>query len=403
MSTTTQSTEQGGRGAARDCVYPLKPEVRTEFQEWLKQKQQQEDFGHSYTHKKARKRYARAKDVGRYFVQEYDEFSTVFITYCNGVRDTDENIVENAESFYPRKIVRKRRKILKDLGAYDEYAGVSLLAPKSGAEVPHPSAPNGEPYTHAHDFLWIPTTEVSEEDFAPLVEEYNDKVEDYSVSEAISVQHHTSDDVTTPFSSETDTQRGATTALPQELGRNLPLLDLSYEQGRYDARDAPTYVEKWCAALRLGKDETTDTKGIRRFRTLGRFSEYADEMKRRREEDSEEPEVPHPSAPQEDTPSTKKSNTDKQTSSQSTPKGSTVGNGESPASGSNQGTGKCAAEPDTILSEPEQTFVDKYVQKVGKMSSERITEAIENNKSELSRKTERIRPQVLINHIQYRL
>lgn len=348
MITTTQSTDDGGTGAWPSVFTPEEPEVpqtkaplRAKFREWCERKQQQEDFGHSYTHKKARKRYARAKDVGRYFVQEYDEFSTVFITYCNGVRETDESIVENAQSFYPRRIVRKRRQILKELEVYDDYAGVSLLAPKSGAEVPHPNAQAGEPYTHAHDFLWIPTTEVSEEDFAPLVEEYNGRVEDYSIAEAVTVETHTSDDVTTPFDCDTDRERGATTALAQELGKNLPLLDLSYEEGRYDARDAPTYVEKWCAALRLGKDETTDTKGIRRFRSLGRFGELADEMKRRRQaDDSEEPEVPHPSAPQEDTPSSEQANTDKQASAPSNPKGSTVGNGENPASGSDESRGE---------------------------------------------------------------
>lgn len=390
MSTSLQQQQNNcGGKEARACVHPDKPdgsqidaERRTTFRQWCERKQQQEDFGHSYTLKKARKRYARAKDVGRHFVQEYDEFSTVFITYCNGVRDAEESIVENAQSFYPRRIVRKRRQILKELDAYEEYAGVSLLAPKSGAEVPHPDAPSGEAYTHAHDFLWIPSTEVSEEDFRPLVEEYNDRVDDYSVSEAVNVETHTSDDVTTPFDCDTDRERGATTSLAQELGRNLPLLDLSYEQGRYDARDAPTYVEKWCAALHLGKDETTDTKGIRRFRTLGRFGELADEIHAKRQaegSDSEEREVPHPNAPTQE--QVQDSTNSKQSpETQDTPK-----------------------PPETNLSEEEKHFVDSYVAEVGNPSEERIVGAMNNNIGELRRKTEKIRPEVLTNYIQHRL
>jgi len=353
MTTTTQSTDDGGTGAGAGV---FNAPTLTKFRNWLDSKQQKEDFGHSYTHKKARKRYARAKDVGRYFVQQYDEFTTVFITYCNGIRESDESIAENAQSFYPRRIVRKRRRILKRLGVYDEYAGVSMLAPKPGREVPHRNAPSEEPYTHAHDFLWIPSTDISEDDFRPLVEEYNDRVEDYSINEAVSVQHHKSEEVSTPFESETDRQRGDTTALSQELGRNLPLLDLSYEQGRYDARDAPTYVEKWCAALRLGKDGTTDTKGIRRFRTLGRFGELADDMHTRRQGESEEPEVPHPSAPSEEDTQPASDNTTSESdksgeagSAPSNPKGSTVERGDKPASARDESKGK---DSTTVIETP---------------------------------------------------
>jgi len=301
------------------------------FRNWLSEKQQKEHFGHSYTHKKAKQRFAKAKDCDRHFVEEYDSFSTVFITYCNGVRDNSTSVVENANSFYPRNLIRKRREILKELGVYDDYAGVSLLAPKSGAEVPRPSAQQGEPYTHAHDFLWIPTTEVSEEDFTQLVEDYADSVEDFNVSQAVSVEHHVSEEVTTPFASETDRRRGDTTALPQELGRNLPLLDLSYEQGRFDASDAPLYVEKWCAALRLGSDGSTETKGVRRFRTLGSFHEAADTARQRRRSDDEESgaEVPRPSAPS--------------------------------------------------LSEVEQQFVNQYLEQVGDTSEQQIEQQLERN------------------------
>lgn len=281
------------------------------FREWCQSKQRKQDFDHSYTLKKARKRYARAKDVDRHFSENYDTFSTVFITYCKGVRDSSESIAENAKSLYTRRLVRKRRRILKELGVYDDYAGVSLLAPKPGDEVPHPSTQSGEPYTHAHDFLWIPGTDVSEEDFLPLVESFAEDVDDFDVDRAISVEHHNSGEIDSPSVCEMDRQRGPTTALPQELGRNLPLLDLSYEQGRYDARDAPGYVEKWCAALRLGKDGDLSTKGVRRFRPLGGFHDFAEVARTRRRlqearasadalvEVADEPYdvIPHPSAP----------------------------------------------------------------------------------------------------------
>lgn len=88
---------------------------------------------------------------------------------------------------------------------------------------------------------------------APLVEEYGERVEGFSAEEAATVEHHTSSEVRReyPNQSEADRIRGVTTALPQELGRNLPLLE-------------------WCAHLRLG-DYDLSTKEIRRVRPLGGF------------------------------------------------------------------------------------------------------------------------------------
>jgi len=71
-----------------------------------------------------------------------------------------------------------------------------------------------------------------------------------------------------------DSTRGATTALPHELGSNLPCL-----QTRLDARGSPRYAEHWCAQMRLGAKGSLDTKGVHRFRTHGRFSELADMQK----------------------------------------------------------------------------------------------------------------------------
>jgi hypothetical protein len=179
--------------------------------------------------------------------------------------------------------VRKRRNILKELGAYERYAGVSLLAPKEGDRVPQAN----DPYSHAHTFLWIPG-EVSAEDFYPLVKRHIKHVEgateeNHPLDEAVSVQIHDSSEVKTPSSvkargADLDRERGPTTALPQELGANLPLL-----RCRFDARGAPEYIEEWCAHLRLGTDGERSTRGTSRFRKLGRYEKYANSLKWQRQ------------------------------------------------------------------------------------------------------------------------
>lgn len=235
------------------------------FREWCEERAEA-DKTHSYTRRKANRRYARGKDVDRWFIREYEYFSTVLITYC---RQRDgKPLAEHAENFYPRQVTRKRRRILKRAGVDEGYGGISILAPK------HRVPPSSAPTTHAHDFLWLPS-HVSEEKFAPLRE-----VEGFDVH--ISVQKHISADVKTPESVEVrgsglDTHRGDTTRLPQELGRNLPLLTC-----RFDARGTPEYVEKWCAHLREGRDGSFSSQGVRRFRTLGSFEERANSEKSRR-------------------------------------------------------------------------------------------------------------------------
>jgi|GEM_PF-4440105 len=250
------------------------------FREWCRERAEKE-ASHSYTRKMANRRFARAKDIDRHFIKEYDTFSTVLITYDAGV-PVDESVAEHSTRFYPRAVVRKRRGILKRLDVYEKFAGVTLLAPKKGSRVPQANAP----YSHAHTFLWIPT-EVSAEDFHPLVERHIKHVDgatenNHPLDDVITVQVHDSTEVKTPDSvieqgSGLDIKRGATTALPQELGRNLPL-----QKCKFDARGAPSYIEKWSADLRLGTDQLLITRGISRFQKLGVFKEYADAMKLRR-------------------------------------------------------------------------------------------------------------------------
>lgn len=252
------------------------------FRKWCEERAANEK-SHTYTFKTAKRRYAKAKDVDRYFIKEYDTFSTVLITYDAG-EPIDESVAEHSKRFYPRAVVRMRRNILKKLGAYNEYAGVTVLAPKKGSRVPHPNAPSG--YSHAHTFLWIPG-EVSAEAFHPLIERHIARVEgateaDHPLYKAVTVEVHESAEVQTPDSviaqgSGLDIERGATTALPQEVGRNLPL-----QNCQFDARGAPTYIEKWCACLRLGTDQLLTTRGLSRFQNLGSFKEYADEVRLRR-------------------------------------------------------------------------------------------------------------------------
>lgn len=237
------------------------------FREWCEERAES-DKTHSYTRRKANRRNAKGKDVGRSFVREYEGFSTILITYCR--QRNGESPAEHAESFYPRQVTRKRRRILKREGVYQEHAGVSTLAPKSPDRVPPASAPT----THAHDFFWLPK-HVEAEAFAPLCE-----VEGFDVD--VSVEHHISAEVETPESvkargSGIDKHRGDTTRLSQELGANLPLLNC-----RFDARGTPAYVEEWCAHLRAGTDGSFSTQGVRRFIKLGTFEERADSMKARR-------------------------------------------------------------------------------------------------------------------------
>lgn len=149
---------------------------------------------------------------------------------------------------------------------------------------PYPNSPSG--YSHAHTFLWIPR-KVSPEDFHPLIERHIKHVDgaterDHPLDKAVTVNVHESTKVETPDSvrergSNLDEERGDTTRFPHELGNNLPVL-----KSRFDARGAPSYVQEWCASLRLGTDGELCSRGISRFQRLGVFSEVADSMKWRR-------------------------------------------------------------------------------------------------------------------------
>jgi hypothetical protein len=244
-----------------------------QFREWCEERSNN-DKTHSYTRRRANRRFAQAKDVDRNFVREYDRFSTILITYAQP-QASDQSIASEADSFYPRKITRKRRRILKQQNVYDEAALLSVLAPKFDDEVPYSTSPNATVHTHSHDFIWIPTDTIEQEVFKRL-----EQIEDFEVD--VSIESHVSSEVKTPDDviergSGMDRQRGDTTSLPQELGNNIPLLNC-----QFDARGAPEYVEEWCAHLRAGVDESFETKGIRRYSKLGTFDMRANNEKYRR-------------------------------------------------------------------------------------------------------------------------
>jgi hypothetical protein len=238
------------------------------FREWLEERANN-DKTHSYTRRRANKRFAKGKDVDRNFIREYDSFSTILITYTKQ-RKSNQSIADHADSFYPRKITRKRRRILKQENVYDEAALLSVLAPKFGDRVPSSNSPS----THAHDFIWI-SDNISKECFKRL-----EQISDFEVD--VSIQHHISEEVETPPSvmergSALDRKRGDTTALPQELGSNIPLLNC-----QFDARSASDYIEKWCAHIRSGTNNSFKQRGIRRYRKLGTFDMRSNNQKYRR-------------------------------------------------------------------------------------------------------------------------
>jgi hypothetical protein len=74
-----------------------------------------------------------------------------------------------------------------------------------------------------------------------------------------------------------DDERGETTALPHEVGNNLPLLKTDL-----DARGLPEYAEKWCAELCLHPDGDPSVGGISRVKKWGKFGEMEAEQRWKR-------------------------------------------------------------------------------------------------------------------------
>lgn len=283
------------------------------FQDWSKNKQEMRrkeydntDFQHSvehaYSYKSELEKFVRAKDVERWFIGEYDKITAILVTYTKP-RDSDESVVDHAQGIYSRRIKRKRRECIKATGYWDEYAGVSLLAPRD-------VAPNAsDQTTHGHDVTLMPGF-ISSESFGPLRQE--DGVD-------VSIQYARSEQVESPSAinrSDLEQSRGPTSSLAQEVGANLPVLtaiesfrdkvqaDPSINSARYkatlDATDCPEYVERWCAHMSGGDDGDPSTNGVQRWTPLGRWREIADSMKDERDygpDDSDGPQFDFDLAP----------------------------------------------------------------------------------------------------------
>jgi hypothetical protein len=236
---------------------------------------------HNYSHYQAQKNYARAKDVGRYFWRNYDEFTTIHI-----VRTADENdapLVEQTEAMTPDAYYQSRYRLLKRLS--DDYARLTVLAPK------YPTRPKSTVRTHIHTGLWLPG-HYSPDCVDSLRDKHHEKVPG-ATSVSISAEHHSSDDGP-PVVQGMDQSRGGTSRLPHELaGANQPLMGV--ETDALDLHDPRSL--KWCATLSAGSDGSQSTRGMSYWRERGNFSEYADEiedsMRRQTYRDLKRSELPY--------------------------------------------------------------------------------------------------------------
>lgn len=286
------------------------PEVQI-FRQWLAQQREKRcteyDDGthqyrvqHAYSLHTARRRSGQAKDVGRHFIEEYERFTTVVVTYC-AEKESSETIAEHASKFYPSALSQPRWEIFNRGIDTEQWAGCRLLAPEKPANTPTPT------FTHGHAIYWVEGWH-DREAFEKLRETFLTEVDGATkelnpLGRMIQVQQHTSAEIE-PHNSvkrdDLDVERGATTAASGEVAANLPLLrarnalrerDASAEEwARADAEKCPNWVEYWLAHLRLGLDGDSDTSGISRWGTLGDFREIADEMKEGRGYDEEKSE-----------------------------------------------------------------------------------------------------------------
>jgi hypothetical protein len=267
------------------------------------------DPQHNWSHWKSRQNFGKLKDAERYCWQEWDEFTTVHM-----VRTADDNtdpLLEQTDAMTPRSYYECRRRLLKRLS--DEYAAVELYAPKYSA-----THAENTVRTHSHEEYMMPGHH-SLNTFDILIDKHMDKVSG-ATSVHVSVQHHSAESPDRPathaektvWSDYTptrvkrhdrpdsyqgakhglDAERGMTTGLPHELaGENQPLMNTQTDA--LDIHDRRAL--KWLATLSASHDGKHDTPGKSYLRELGNFSEYAGEMKSRREESEDSDDlITHP-------------------------------------------------------------------------------------------------------------
>lgn len=240
-----------------------------EFCLWLEGKREQAHpfpLQHNWSHRVARRRFARAKDVDRYFWDTYDEFTTVLLT-----RTSDENVeplLEQTEELSPNSYKQTRRRLLNRLSGDSEYAAVVVKAPKYNLPNPQPTV-----RSHVHEAYWVPGFHSADE-FELLLSKHGEKVPGATSGDCIVQQHSTDTYPTLSQRSGVDSVRGGTTALPYELAENLPLMDAERDASDlYDDR-----ALEWCAILSAGSDGSHSTKGATCWQPLGCFRECADEV-----------------------------------------------------------------------------------------------------------------------------
>lgn len=275
-------------GGNSDSPAPCTNDTQTlveSFRGWLEDKEPLSSRyypDHAYSRKSERAKYAKAKDCDRVVQSRWPTFSTVSIVVNPS---TDQSPSEQAQGLYRKDMREARAKVLKDLGVWEDYAGLRLKAPR-------PTSTGGKsPDTHGHILLWLPGRGYSREDFRPILEAHPVDQD----GEAIQIQEHVSDAVTTPENvlqrgSALDTERGDTTALPHEAAMNLPMV----KHDAYEARKCPDYIEKWYAWMKAGRDDDPTTRGLRRTQALGRFNEYAQAAKDTRESSTGEKSIALP-------------------------------------------------------------------------------------------------------------
>lgn len=245
---------------------------------------------HAYSLHKAKKRAVRASDVDRHFIDEYEKFTTVLVTYCVE-RKADESVSEHANQFYPSDLSKARWNVFNRGVDTQEWAAVRLLAPSK----PDGGTPTPE-FTHGHTVALVQGWHDCEK-FEPLRHTFLTEVdgatkENNPLDEMIKVEHHTSAEIEPPKSvkrQNLDEERGVRTSASGEVGANLPLLrarnslrkrDASAKEwAAADATDCPDWIERWCANLWHGIDGEPDTRGLTRYGELGNFTEIAESVK----------------------------------------------------------------------------------------------------------------------------
>jgi len=224
---------------------------------------------HNWSKRQAQINFSRAKDVGRWFWRNVEEFTTVHI-----VRTADDNtdpLLDQTEALTPdayyQSRYRKLRRLSKDYS--EDFARITVLAPKYPK---HPTRPKSTVRTHVHTGIWLPGKH-SADDFELLRDKHMTTVPGATDCH-ISVVHHSSDDGPSEIHGK-DQSRGGTSALPYELaGANQPLMNV--ENDALDLYD-PRAIE-WCAALSAGSDGDHSTRGLSYWRERGSAKEYADEI-----------------------------------------------------------------------------------------------------------------------------